>query len=735
MNGTGLGYRRVLVGFALAAAGAVLMVLACNTTVVGNSDGQGGTLDRGSVKDGVLPDAPADGPPVCSGGLDNDNDGYGIGCPAGADCDDTDPLTHPGAKEVCDGKDNNCNNRVDEGVKNRCGTCDPGCKGFATGTPFPVNKTSDPNLKDINGVGLDGNGDLVLQKTRKNFNYMWIANTFDIMGYKTGCHYANQSGYNPANNARCRGSISKVDTTQMKEVARYFTTTCKSRPGATSCVDLHGKPITAAFPHAPSRTAVDYNFDVWVANRGFSGQPSATKIANALSDCKDRNGNKVIDTSADRNGDGKITVDCDGDGMPDSLSTVCTGTLAGKKPEFLGDDDECVLFTVNYGDPASSSNKLGDIGRSVCLDAGGHAGGASNAWVGTFYHTSTGNNRYFRIDGTTGKLSGPFPLKSGHFAYGCVVDSQGILWSVDTRGTLTYLNTVNPISQVGAILRPVGPSRVRFYGIAVDGKNNIWMGGYSSYMVYRYRPVRTSWSTLSTGKWTWIKQPPACLHSRGIAADNRGKVWVAINNGYILRINQNIGDGAQDQSGSTSYWPVKGLTIIGVGVDFTGNVWAVSFDDHVASHLDVDAKGDPVLPATGQTKTVSVGQNPYTYSDFTGYGLQNFTRPQGRYLYQLQACNNGKKARWSQVSWKTTTPPGTEVRLRVRSGNTATSMGSWVGPFKTSPAPLGKTAASPLSPNPAVYLQVEFTLITNKPKLSPILHEFSFAFDCTGTPG
>ena len=33
------------------------------------------------------------------------------------DCDDHDNAVHPGATEVCDGKDNDCNGQVDEGVK------------------------------------------------------------------------------------------------------------------------------------------------------------------------------------------------------------------------------------------------------------------------------------------------------------------------------------------------------------------------------------------------------------------------------------------------------------------------------------------------------------------------------------------------------------------------------------------------------------------------------------------
>ena len=48
---------------------------------------------------------------------DEDRDGYGEGaqCRA-ADCDDTDDAVHPGAPEVCDGRDNDCNGSVDDGI-------------------------------------------------------------------------------------------------------------------------------------------------------------------------------------------------------------------------------------------------------------------------------------------------------------------------------------------------------------------------------------------------------------------------------------------------------------------------------------------------------------------------------------------------------------------------------------------------------------------------------------------
>jgi len=55
---------------------------------------------------------------ICSN-IDKDGDGHYLpdSCYTPADdCDDNDPTVYPGAPEVCDGKDNNCNGEVDEGL-------------------------------------------------------------------------------------------------------------------------------------------------------------------------------------------------------------------------------------------------------------------------------------------------------------------------------------------------------------------------------------------------------------------------------------------------------------------------------------------------------------------------------------------------------------------------------------------------------------------------------------------
>ncbi|MFT7520292.1 MAG: hypothetical protein ACI9MC_002437, partial [Kiritimatiellia bacterium] len=44
-------------------------------------------------------------------GVDEDNDGFSV---VMGDCDDQDPMSFPGGPELCDGRDNNCDERVDE---------------------------------------------------------------------------------------------------------------------------------------------------------------------------------------------------------------------------------------------------------------------------------------------------------------------------------------------------------------------------------------------------------------------------------------------------------------------------------------------------------------------------------------------------------------------------------------------------------------------------------------------
>jgi len=68
-----------------------------------------------------------DGSPNSSCGLtciDNDEDGYGPGCAAGPDCDDTLASVHPGADEICNGDDDDCDGTPDDSPVDAGLACD-----------------------------------------------------------------------------------------------------------------------------------------------------------------------------------------------------------------------------------------------------------------------------------------------------------------------------------------------------------------------------------------------------------------------------------------------------------------------------------------------------------------------------------------------------------------------------------------------------------------------------------
>ncbi len=103
---------------------------------------------------------------VCAGCLDPDGDEYGLGESCfGGDCDELDPTVFDGAPEICDGRDNDCDEEVDEGFDlqnddRHCGRCGNACTSdTGSGECFmgACRITScSPGRYDLNGEWSDG---------------------------------------------------------------------------------------------------------------------------------------------------------------------------------------------------------------------------------------------------------------------------------------------------------------------------------------------------------------------------------------------------------------------------------------------------------------------------------------------------------------------------------------------------------------------------------------------------
>ncbi len=116
---------------------------------------------NGQVDDAVkyqmfCEDKDGDGHGVIGGATKSDcapSKGYGD---CKGDCDDLNAAIYPGASEVCDGRDNDCNGKVDEGVHVSCGTgwCRRNAEGCSTAcTPGPPrNETCNDFDDDCDGV-------------------------------------------------------------------------------------------------------------------------------------------------------------------------------------------------------------------------------------------------------------------------------------------------------------------------------------------------------------------------------------------------------------------------------------------------------------------------------------------------------------------------------------------------------------------------------------------------------
>ena len=607
-------------------------------------------------------------------------------CPCVADKDTIDCFTgsDPTVAASCHRGQSSCDD--DTGKYGACESRpDAQCTSVGVGAG---SFTPDGNNSDQITLGPDGELVLSPDVEKREFGFLWVANTGE-------------------------NTVSKLDIETGKEVARYASVRDSEALG------LHPVPAPGAFNgtaqqcgNCPSRTAIDFAGDAFVANRAHSGdgpkQSSVTKFADDIARCVDRNGNGMIDTSTDVNGDGIIDKN----------------NANAMQPEFLGEDDECILWTT----PVGPADAPGGIARALAIDAGSPDGPDGNVWVGLYQEQQA-----ILLGGTTGQpvLVGgapvAIPLDPGieqMRPYGAATDGNGYVWFTGIyrdgpAEETTYLTQIN-IATKTVVANYVVPDDKdglsQSYGIAIDTKNRVWIAGFQANNLKVFDPASQNWFAAERNDGD---------STRGIAPDKDGYVWVALTGGKVARykIDDIIAMGnaapAVDHDLKATGQVKQGT--IGVGIDKNGACWSVSMN-----------AGDPNGIATriqpdGTQAHFPVGSHPYTYSDFTGFGLATIVRPQGYYNLVVEGCALDPQSTWEQLEWTEDEPPGTSVKLRVRVADTVAGLASatWYGPFDTSPADLA-AAGVPA----ARYMEVEIQMSSEDPAVSPTLNGFKVNFDC-----
>ncbi len=579
--------------------------------------------------------------------------------------------------EAPDGVDASCHIGTSTCDGERYGPCvdtyREDCDGIIFG-PGQMSPGEDNSENVIQGV--EGEIQLDPDERQVDFGYLWIANTGE-------------------------NTVSKIDVETGREVARYAS--------AVSSGSVPGGPIPypsmdpyADCQHCPSRTAVDFNGDAFVANRAFNMQGSVTKFANDEANCPDLNGNGVVDTSWDVNGDGVI----------DPYDPT----------EFQGEADECILWSAAVGG-------VDGLPRALAIDSGSvpDYGSNGNVWVGIY-----NEERAIQLNGDTGEEVASVTLTNATgtvHPYGAAVDAMGFIWFTSIGdGTLAKVDTIGA-NLVEIYSKTAGTGCASAYGIAVDVMGRIWLAGFDCNTADRFDPADLSWASID------LSGSGRGPHTRGIAPDLAGTVWVAHTGeaggpGYVTRFDaetlQEIDAfelphhlGAGETTDNT----------IGVGIDRNGACWAISRDD------EYDAGTATRISPGGTMESFPVGLMPYTYSDFTGFGLSTVTRPSGWYNMIVAGCEDHDPnppditTDWTYLTWNEIEPAGTNVRMRVKVADTLADLDNaqWFGPFDSPTPGVDLNAAGIPDAN---FMLLQVLLSSTSSTVTPSFLGFTLDFDC-----
>jgi hypothetical protein len=421
---------------------------------------------------------------------------------------------------------------------------------------------------------------------------------------------------------------------------------------------------------SPSRTAVDIDFNCWVAYRGSDGRASKLSV----------NGATVLG-STPRVGSAArgVAITADGDVW---ISTSSGAPWARHDPE---------TFQPNR----NFTNALGSYGLSV--DPFGKIF-STTSWLS--------GQAIQRVDSASGHVEQTWRLTSeGGNVYGIVADIEGNAWGaiwandrvVWIDGDYQCPNNLQdcPISAGNGLLRSINVRNV----IRAAGGTN---GGYGGRGI-----------AVDANGFVW-----AVFNDLGTSG------WpTAVS--YAVKIDGTTGDPIAATR--------VGTGAIGITPDADGFIWVVNYSGGGANYVNHACpqghsgngsinklrSSDGSVVATYPT----CGSSPYTYSDMAGYTLRSVTLRSGTWRATHDSGQPGRE--WGRIRWTSREFDETTLRLRVR---VADSVGALAA------APFAEVTNGGLLPFQGRFMEVEAFLFTRNDFLGPVIEDITIEGICEATP-
>lgn len=455
------------------------------------------------------------------------------------------------------------------------GVCFEDTEGFEQGLPINLNTNDD--------------GQLELESAASACNFIWIA-------------------------ASARSTVVKIDTINGTILGEYRTS-------------------TDGVAGNPSRTTVDADCSVWVANRNHVPGTVVHIGLEENGDCEDRNNNGIIDTST---GLGDIR------GWPN--------TTGDRGVAFA--EDECIVHFVRVTSRGT---------RHVSID------NENNVWVSGQETRSWDLVKGGRYDiNGSGTIIQQYP-STGFGGYGGIFAPSGVIWSAGRRpsDSLFFWNTSLPLTgrngrpnpdDVGPLLNGTswGSISRNSYGICLDPFGNVWVTQSAGNVIRKYASNGTLLGGFQHGN----------NNAQGCVCDRTGDVWVA----HSLARATTVGHIANNGTYIGNVQLDGGISPTGVSVDGNGFVWSANRDSNSVSRIDPRLNNG--VGAVDMAVPLGAGAGPYNYGDMTGSTLS--AAPSSG-SWTLTYDGGVVNQVWDCIDWEGVTPSDSQIIVEARTSRNETN--------------------------------------------------------------